>query len=240
MDDHINEVEVVEQDLLMTVDDFAKQERVTPRTVYRWIELGRLDTVERLGKKYVNSSVPLKTAIGDNDRVGHDTKSESGGALQSINIFEEYMKTLRENERCSEKSRRHWQLSCFVSVLLLFVALLAGTAVGLFYHYGYENMSDKLEASSTELAKAESDRVEALARVEELNTKIELKLKPYKDENTRLQDRLDKAVSQNDGLRDRLDETFDRNAILLQHFSEQATIDEVASAGSSEVPATAP
>ena len=47
MDDNFNEVTLVEQDLLMTVDDFAKQEGVTPRTVYRWIELGRLDTVGR-------------------------------------------------------------------------------------------------------------------------------------------------------------------------------------------------
>jgi hypothetical protein len=88
MDDNINEVTLVEQDLLMTVDDFAKQECVTPRTVYRWIELGRLDTVERLGKKYVNASVPLKSAFNDNDNVGNELNSKSVGAFQNVNIFE--------------------------------------------------------------------------------------------------------------------------------------------------------
>ena len=45
MDTNVSEVTVMEQDLLMTVDEFARQEGVTPRTVYRWIELGRLETV---------------------------------------------------------------------------------------------------------------------------------------------------------------------------------------------------
>lgn len=231
MDDNINEVTLVEQDLLMTVDDFARQECVTPRTVYRWIELGRLDTVERLGKKYVNASVPLKTPINDNDNVGNDMKSKSVGALQNVNIFEEYLKTLRENSKRYEKSCRRWQMSCFVSVFLFIAALLAGTAISLFYHYGYENLSDRLDASSTELVEVESGRTDALAKVDNLNERMEIKLKPYKDENIKLQKRLDELVARNDDLRDRLDETFDRNAILLQRFSEQAMIDEVASAG---------
>jgi len=229
MDDTINEVTLVEQDLLMTVDDFAKQECVTPRTVYRWIELGRLETVERLGKKYVNASVPLKTAANDNDNVGNDMKSKNAGALQSVNVFEEYLKTLRENSKRYEKSCRRWQMSCFVSVFLFFIALLAGTAISLFYHYGYENLSDKLEASSTELAEVESGRTDALATVEDLNEDMELRLKPYKDENTRLRERIDELVARNDNLRDRLDVTFDRNAFLLQRFAEEAAISEVAS-----------
>lgn len=229
MDDTINEVTLVEQDLLMTVDDFAKQECVTPRTVYRWIELGRLDTVERLGKKYVNASVPLKTAVNDNDNVGNDMKSKNAGALQSVNVFEEYLKTLRENSKRYEKSCRRWQMSCFASVFLFFIALLAGTAISLFYHYGYENLSDKLEASSTELAEVESGRTDALATVEDLNEDMELRLKPYKDENTQLRERIDELVARNDNLRDRLDVTFDRNAFLLQRFAEEAAISEVAS-----------
>ena len=229
MDDTINEVTLVEQDLLMTVDDFAKQECVTPRTVYRWIELGRLDTVERLGKKYVNASVPLKTAVNDNDNVGNDMKSKNAGALQNVNIFEEYLKTLRENSKRYEKSCRRWQISCFASVFLFFIALLAGTAISLFYHYGYENLSDKLETSSTELAEVESGRTDALATVEDLNEDMELRLKPYKDENTRLRERIDELVARNDNLRDRLDVTFDRNAFLLQRFAEEAAISEVAS-----------
>ena len=229
MDDTINEVTLVEQDLLMTVDDFAKQECVTPRTVYRWIELGRLDTVERLGKKYVNASVPLKTAVNDNDNVGNDMTSKNAGALQNVNIFEEYLKTLRENSKRYEKSCRRWQMSCFASVFLFFIALLAGTAISLFYHYGYENLSDKLEVSSTELAEVESGRTDALATVEGLNEDMELRLKPYKDENTRLRERIDELVARNDNLRDRLDVTFDRNAFLLQRFAEEAAISEVAS-----------
>ena len=229
MDDNISEVTLVEQDLLMTVDDFAKQECVTPRTVYRWIELGRLDTVERLGKKYVNASVPLKTAVNDNDNVGNDMTSKNAGALQNVNIFEEYLKTLRENSKRYEKSCRRWQMSCFASVFLFFIALLAGTAISLFYHYGYENLSDKLEVSSTELAEVESGRTDALATVEGLNEDMELRLKPYKDENTRLRERIDELVARNDNLRDRLDVTFDRNAFLLQRFAEEAAISEVAS-----------
>ena len=228
MDDTINEVTLVEQDLLMTVDDFAKQECVTPRTVYRWIELGRLDIVERLGKKYVNASVPLKTAINDNDNVGNDMKSENAGALQNVNIFEEYLKTLRENGKRYEKSCRRWQMSCFVCVFLFFIALLAGTAISLFYHYGYENLSDKLEASSAELAEVESGRTDALATVENLNDDMDLRLKPYKAENVQLRERIDELVVRNDDLRDRLDVTFDRNAFLLQRFAEEAAISEVA------------
>jgi cell division protein FtsB len=197
--------------------------------VYRWIELGRLDTVERLGKKYVNASVPLKTAVNDNDNVGNDMKSKNAGALQSVNVFEEYLKTLRENSKRYEKSCRRWQMSCFASVFLFFMALLAGTAISLFYHYGYENLSDKLEASSTELAEVESGRTDALATVEDLNEDMELRLKPYKDENTRLRERIDELVARNDNLRDRLDVTFDRNAFLLQRFAEEAAISEVAS-----------
>ncbi len=172
MDDNFNEVTLVEQDLLMTVDDFAKQEGVTPRTVYRWIELGRLDAVERLGKKYVNASVMPKTAINDNDNVGNDTKSKNVGALQNVNIFEEYLKTLRENGKRYEKSCRRWQMSCFVSAFLFIATLLAGTALSLIYHYGTESLSDRLEASSTELTKIESDRTAALAKVDNLNEDI--------------------------------------------------------------------
>jgi hypothetical protein len=236
MDDTINEVTLVEQDLLMTVDDFSKQECVTPRTVYRWIELGRLDIVERLGKKYVNASVPLKTAVNDNDNVGNDMKSKNAGALQNVNIFEEYLKTLRENSKRYEKSCRRWQMSCFVGVFLFFIALLAGTAFSLFYHYGYENLSDKLEASSTELAEVESGRTDALATVENLNEDIELRLKPYKEENLRLRERIDELVTRNDDLRDRLDVTFDRNAFLLQRFAEEAAISEVAAVDPLEAP----
>ena len=236
MDDTINEVTLVEQDLLMTVDDFAKQECVTPRTVYRWIELGRLDTVERLGKKYVNASVPLKTAVNDNDNVGNDVTSKNAGALQNVNIFEEYLKTLRENSKRYEKSCRRWQMSCFVGVFLFFVTLLAGTAISLFYHYGYENLSGKLEASSTELAEVESGRTDALATVDNLNEDMELRLKPFKDENIRLRERIDELVARNDDLRDRLDVTFDRNAFLLQRFAEEAAISEVASVDPLEAP----
>ena len=236
MDDNINEVTLVEQDLLMTVDDFAKQECVSPRTVYRWIELGRLDTVERLGKKYINASVPLKTSAYDNDNVGNDMTSKNGGALQNVNIFEEYLKTLRENGKSYEKSCRRWQISCFVSIFLFIATLLACTALSLIYHYGTERQSDRLEASSTELSKVESDRTAALAKVDDLNEQMEIKLKPYKDENIRLQKRLDEVVARNDDLRDQLDETLSRNTILLQRLSEQATIGEAASAGPPEKP----
>ena len=227
MEDHINEVTIVEQDLLMTVDDFAKQERVTPRTVYRWIEQGRLDIVERLGKKYVNASVPLKTPINDSDNDRHDMTSKNAGALQNVNIFEEYLKTMRDNGKRFQKSCRRWQIACFTSFFLFIVALLASTALSLIYHYGLEGMNEKLEASSAEIVRLESEKESVLAKLEETNAKMDLKLKPYLDENTRLQQRLDKAISQNDGLRDRLDETFDRNTILLQRVAEQGTIDEV-------------
>lgn len=230
MDDNFNEVTLVEQDLLMTVDDFAKQEGVTTRTVYRWIELGRLDTVERLGKKYVNASMPLKSAVNDSDNVGNDMTSKNGGALQNVNVFEEYLKTLRENGKRYEKSCRRWQMAFFASTFLFFAALIAGTAVSLIYHYGAESLSDKLEASSSEIAEVESDKAAALAKVGNFDQQIEERLRPYKEENARLRQRLDEVVARNDDLRDRLDETFNRNAILLQRFSEQVAIDEVVSA----------
>ena len=119
-------------------------------------------------------------------------------------------------------------MSCFASVFLFFIALLAGTAFSLFYHYGYENLSDKLEASSAELAEVESGRTDALATVENLNDDMDLRLKPYKAENVQLRERIDELVVRNDDLRDRLDVTFDRNAFLLQRFAEEAAISEVA------------
>lgn len=231
MYDNNNEVSVIEQDLLMTVDDFAQQEGVTARTVYRWIEQGRLDIVERLGKKYVNASIPLKTPVADSDNAGHDTKSSNGGALQNVNIFEEYLKTIRENGRRSEKSCRRWQMGCFLSTFLFIVALLACTALGLLYYYGTESLSDKLKRSSAELAEVESARVAALARLDDLNTEVDKKLQPYKDENSRLQKRLDEAIVRNDDLRSRLDETFNRNVALMQRLSEQAANDTLASTG---------
>ena len=116
-----------------------------------------------------------------------------------------------------------------MSTFLLVIAILAGTALSLIYYYGTENLSGKLKASSTELAKIESDKSSALAKVEDLNESMEMKLKPYRDENIRLQKRLDEVTARNDELRSRLDETLSRNAILLQRFTEQTTIDEVAS-----------
>ena len=136
-------------------------------------------------------------------------------------------------------------MSCFASTFLLIAALLAGTAISLTYHYGTENLSDKLEASSTELAEAESDKTEALSKVDSIDEQVESKLQPYKDENTKLSKRIDELaarndelVARNDDLRDRLDETFYRNAILLQRFAEQATIDEVASVEPMDTPDT--
>lgn len=221
MDDYSSEVTLVEQDLLMTVDDFAQQEGVTPRTVYRWIEQGRLDTVERLGKKYVNASVPLKTPIADNDNTGHDMKSNNGGAIQNVNIFEEYLKTIRENGRRYEKSCRRWQVSCFTSIFFLIIALLACTALSILYYYGTESLSEKLKSSSAALAEVELDKTAALEKVDDINADIEQKLKPYKDENARLQKRLDEALARNDSLRSKLDETFTRNVALLQQLSER-------------------
>ena len=221
MNDYSNEVTLVEQDLLMTVDDFAQQEGVTPRTVYRWIEQGRLDTVERLGKKYVNASVPLKTPIADNDNAGHDMKSNNAGAIQNVNIFEEYLKTIRENGRRYEKSCRRWQVSCFVSIFLLIISIIACTALSLLYYYGTESLSDKLDASSAALVAVESDKTAALEKVDDINADIEQKLKPYKEENARLQKRLDEALVRNDALRDKLDETFNRNVSLVQELSEK-------------------
>lgn len=228
MYDNNDEVTVVEQDLLMTVDDFAQQEGVTPRTVYRWIEQGRLDVVERLGKKYVNASAPLKRPVVDNDNAGHDTKSSDGGALQNVNIFEEYLKTIRENGRRSEKSCRRWQVSCFVSTFLLIVSLLACTALSLLYYYGTESLSGKLEASSAELAEIESAKSAALVKLDDLNSQIEEKMQPYKEDNLRLQKRLDDAIARNDELSNRLDETFNRNVDLLERLSEQAAKAEAA------------
>lgn len=229
MNDNYNQVEVVEQDILMTVDDFAEQEGVTPRTVYRWIELGRLDTVERLGKKYVNASVPLKSAVNDSDNDRHDTNSKNVGALQQVNIFEEYLKTLRHNSTQYEKSCRRWQISCFASLFLFVVALLAATALSLLYHYGIDNFHDKLAASAEKLALAESDKADALAKLDDFNRKVEAQVQPYKEENNQLRQRLDELVARNDSLRDRLDATFDRNASLLQTISEKAANDTLSS-----------
>lgn len=234
MDDNISEVSVVEQDLLMTVDDFARQERVSPRTVYRWIEMGRLDTVERLGKKYVNASIPLKTPSNDIDNVRSGTKSaddantKPGGALQNVNIFEEYLKTLRENGRRNEISRHRWQVACFVSIFLFTVTLVAATALGLLYYYGTETLNQKLSVSSNELAAVEMDKTAALAKVEGINAELEAKIQPYKDEITRLQTRLDQAIARNNELRDRLDATYNRNLTLLERFTGKATEDETA------------
>ena len=231
MDDNISEVSVVEQDLLMTVDDFARQERVSPRTVYRWIEMGRLDTVERLGKKYVNASIPLKTPPSDIDNVRSgmksedDTKTRPGGALQNVNIFEEYLKTLRENGRRNEISRHRWQVACFVSIFLLTVTLVAATALGLLYYYGTETLNEKLDASSNEVAAIEMDKAAALAKVDDINAQVEARIKPYKEEINELQTRLDQAIARNNELRDRLDATYSRNLSLLERFTGQATED---------------
>ena len=230
MNNNFNEVSVIDQDILMTVDDFARQEGVSPRTVYRWIELGRLDVVERLGKKYVNASVPLKSAVNDIDNDRHDTDTKNVGALQQVNIFEEYLKTLRDNSKHYEKSCRRWQISCFASLFLFVAALLVMTALGLLYHYGVESFNGKINASAAELAKAESEKAEALAKLDDFNREVEAKVQPYKDENTQLRQRIDELAAKNDSLRDRLDETFDRNAILLQTIAERATIDSIPSA----------
>lgn len=236
MDDNFNNVTRVEQDLLMSVEDFARQEGVTPRTVYRWIELGRLDTVERLGKKYVNASIPLKSPVSDNDNVRNGVKSQDVKALQQVNIFEEYLKTLRENGARYEKSCRRWQMSCYVSVFLLFAALFAGTTVSLLYHYQNESLSDRLSASAAELAKGESAREAALAEVDDLNKNIEKRLQPYKDENTKLQKRLDEILARNDSLRGQLETNLSQQAIMLQRLSEQSTIDQVVSVDPTSTP----
>ena len=228
MYDNDNEVTVVEQDLLMTVDDFARQEGVTSRTVYRWIEQGRLDVVERLGKKYVNASVPLKSPVNDIDNAGRDTKSGNVGAIQNVNIFEEYLKTIRENGRRSEKSSRRWQIGCFVGIFLFIVALLACTALSMLYYYGTENLNGKLEASSAKIAEMEDAKAKALTRLDDLNARIDKQIQPYKEENARLQKRLDEAIARNDELSRRLDETFNRNVDLLRRLSAKtATETEV-------------
>ena len=71
MNDRINEVTLVEQDLLMTVDDFAKQEGVTPRTVYRWVELGRLELLLRSAELCANL-----TDFADAENDHHDDQDD--------------------------------------------------------------------------------------------------------------------------------------------------------------------
>ncbi len=230
METDVNEVTVIEQDLLMTVDEFAKQEGVTPRTVYRWIELGRLDTVERLGKKYVNASIPLKSGISDDDNVGNDKKSPNVTALQSINIFEEYMKTLRDNGKNFEKSCRRWQISCFLSICLLFIALIAGTAVSMLFYYESEILTDKLSASSSRLAELESQKSAALAKADNLMQTMDNRLQPYIDENNKLKGRIDDLLSRNDELRASLGENMTQQAALLERISERTRIEELAMA----------
>jgi excisionase family DNA binding protein len=227
METEVNEVTVVEQDLLMTVDEFAKQEGVTPRTVYRWIELGRLDTVERLGKKYVNASIPLKSGINEDDNVRNDKKSPNVTALQNINIFEEYMKTLRDNGKNFEKSCRRWQISCFLSVCLLFIALIAGTAVSMLFYYESEILTDKLSASSSRLAEMESQKLAALSKADNLMQTMDNRLKPYMDENNKLKERIDDLQARNDELRASLGENMNQQAALLQRISEKARLEEV-------------
>ena len=221
MDNNVSEVTLVEQDLLMSVDEFAKQEDVTPRTVYRWIELGRLETVERLGKKYVNASVPLKTGSGDNDNVGNDTKSQKVGALQQVNIFEEYMKTLRDNGKNFEKSSRRWQLLCFASIFLFFAALLAGTAVSMLFYYENEMLSDKLTSATSDLSEAESKRMATETRVDNLYETMDKNVLPYKEENAKLKSRIDNLTAQNDDLRSRLDVAMSRQATLLDQLATE-------------------
>ena len=113
-------------------------------------------------------------------------------------------------------------MSCFASLFLFVAALLAATALGLLYHYGIESFNDKFEASAEKLAQVESEKADALAKLDDFNRKVEAQVQPYKEENEKLRLRLDELTSRNDSLRDRLDETYDRNALLLQTISEQA------------------
>ena len=228
MNTDVNEVTVMEQDLLMTVDEFARQEGVTPRTVYRWIELGRLDTVERLGKKYVNASVPLKSAVNDNDNDGNDKTSPDVGAIQQVNIFEEYMKTLRDNSKNFEKSCRRWQWLCFASVFLFFAALLAGTAFSMLFYYENEMLDEKLVTTSAKLTEAESRRMASETKVDNLYENMDKSVLPYKDENSKLKKRIEELTAQNDDLRSRLDSTMLQQATLLERLTEKTRAEEMA------------
>ena len=200
MDTNISEVTVMEQDLLMTVDEF---------------------TVERLGKKYVNASVPLKSGVNDNDNDGNDTKSSKVGALQQINIFEEYMKTLRDNGKNYEKSSRRWQIMCFASVFLFFVALLAGTAFSMLFYYENEMLTEKLTSATSKLSEAEARRLATETKMDNLYETMDKNTLPYKEENAKLLQRIDQLAAQNDDLRSRLDNAVAQQATLLERLAEK-------------------
>ena len=135
-------------EILVSFQDFAKQENVSLRTVQSWAKQGRIETVRQNGKRFVNSSAPMVKVV-KNDDFGNSVNSR----IFAPNVLLEKLLATNEGaKRQSGKAKSCWQFAFFAVAFLLAVALAVAAGFGSWGYQKIENQSVVVETATADLA----------------------------------------------------------------------------------------
>ena len=131
-------------EILVSFQDFAKQENVSLRTVQSWAKQGRIETVRKNGKRLVNSSAPIVEVV-KNDDFGKNVNSL---VFAPNPLLEKLLVVNEDAKRQSEQAKSRWQFAFLAVAFLLAVAASFGS-------WGYqkiENQSVVVETANADIA----------------------------------------------------------------------------------------
>lgn len=134
--------------ILVSFQDFAKQENISLRTVQSWAKQGRIETVRQNGKRLVNSLAPI-AEVAKNKDFG---KSVNSRVFAPKLLLEKLLVTNEGAKRQSEKAKSCWQFAFLAVAFLLAVALVVAAGLGSWGYQKIENQSAVVETANADMA----------------------------------------------------------------------------------------
>ncbi len=134
--------------ILVSLQDFAKQQNISLRTVQSWARQGRIETVRQNGKRLVNSLAPI-VEVAKNKNFG---KTVNARLLAPSLLLDKLLVTNEGAKRQSEKAKSHWQLAFLAVAFLLAVALVVAAGLGSWAYQKIQNQSAVVETTNADIA----------------------------------------------------------------------------------------
>lgn len=127
---------------LLAIDDYARQEQVSRRTINRYVKVGRLQARKIKGRTFI-VDMPIEPAIVQpasapetQDRTDR-TVQVPGTSHLAIPVKNDWIAF--GAAQAYAKSRHKWQVAFFVVAVLLIIVLVVGAGAGVWFYQ--ENIS---------------------------------------------------------------------------------------------------
>ena len=135
-------------EILVSFQNFAKQENISLRTVQSWAKQGRIETVRKNGKRLVNSAAPIVEVAKNKDF----EKTVNSSVLAPNLLLEKLLVASEDAKRQSEKAKSRWQFAFLAVAFLMAVTLAVAAGFGSWGYQKIENQSLVVETVNADIA----------------------------------------------------------------------------------------